>query len=340
MLQRHKLLIQQLPQADEFVRFAKFLGLDDLVELLGVGRVVLVHPDAAQLVGTEVRRVFRFRLGAKLREVHVGVHLDHGRLALAVLVAQRVLVQRHVLRRVLGLGFGGVLHRFDVLVAVVVLRLIVEFGRESEILQNRTAATRKLLLIQHVVGQRLDVLPGAFLHEVAPEAHHVLRRRGQFATGQALPDDQAHRHRQRRLGLRGDGIECRLLADRFKRRLQVPGDTFHAHRADGGNPRVLHPLEHLLGRPRTRLAAPMHTLVVVAELQRELVANAAQGVQFLLAATQVRQRHVDVVAAHTRSALAEGDIEFVVLGKRAHRRAGGPLVNLKRFVRVVHRLPW
>ena len=80
----------------------------------------------------------------------------------------------------------------------------------------------------------------------------------------------------------------------------------------------------------------MHRLVVVAKLQRELVADAAQGVQFLFAATQVRQRHVDVVAAHARSALAEGDVDVLVLGQRTQRRAGRPLVDLKRFVGFCH----
>ncbi|MXW31132.1 MAG: hypothetical protein F4Z88_10575 [Chloroflexi bacterium] len=75
---------------------------------------------------------------------------------------------------------------------------------------------------------------------------------------------------------------------------------------------------------------------MIAELERELVADAAQRVQLFLAAPEIRQRHMDVVAAHARGALAERDVELVVLGKCAQRRAGRPLVDLERFVGFSH----
>ena len=180
------------------------------------------------------------------------------------------------------------------------------------------------------------MLASALVHVVAPEAHHVLGRRGQGPSGELLADDEADRDAQRRFRLCRHGIEVGLLAERLQRRFEVLRNPLHAHGADGGDARILHPLEHLLSGPRLRRVLPMHALVVVAQLQGELVADAADGVEFRFGAAHARQRHVDVVAARRRIALAEGNVELVVLGQRAHGGGGRALVRFDGQVVVAH----
>ena len=337
MLQGQQLLVEQLPQTQEFRRLAKVFRPHHFVEPSAEGLVIAINADASGIVRQVVGRFLRFAVRAEFIEVEVRVHVHRGGFALAFLVAERVLVQRHVFRCKLGVRFGAVLHRFRLVVVVLQFGQIVEFGSKTQIRQKRAAAAGELPLIVDALGQRFDVGAGALLHEIAPKPHHVLGGRGQVAAGEALADDEANGHAERRFGLRRHGVEGGLLAHGFQVGFQIAGDAFHPQRADGGHPGVLHPLEHLLRRAGAGGVAGMHGVVVVAHLQRELVANAPYGVQLLDAAADVRQWHMDVLPAQPRRALAESHIQFVVLGDGAQGRRGGPLVGFQRLASVRHR---
>jgi hypothetical protein len=187
-----------------------------------------------------------------------------------------------------------------------------------------------------VLPEPLDVVPGVVLDILAPELHHVLGRGRQRAAGQMLAHQQAHGDAERRFGFDGDGIEGGLAALQFQRRIHVPGDAFHPHRADGGDASLLDPLEHFLGGSALRRAAPVHVGIVVAQLEGESVAHAAHRVDLLGSGAEARQGHAHLVAAHDRRALAEGDLELVVFRDRADRCGGGPLERLERVLGVGH----
>ena len=166
----------------------------------------------------------------------------------------------------------------------------------------------------------------------------VLRRRRQLAAGQMLADEQPNGDTEGRLGLGRDRIERGFFALRFERRIQILRDAVHAQRTDRRDARVFDPAEHFFRRTFTRRAALIDRFVVVTQPQRELVADAANHVDFGLGGTDRRQRHANPIARRRRRAVAERDVEFVVFRERAHRRDGRALERLQRIVLVVHGL--
>ena len=256
-------------------------------------------------------------LGAEFAQVGIGVHFRHCGAAVAVLVVERCLVDSDILGCERGIGLRAVFHGFYIPVAAAHLRRLFQVGGEAELRQNRAAAPGELVLVVNAFGQGVDAVADALVHEAPPEAHHVLGGRRQFPTRQTLADHQPHGHAERRFGFRGHRVERRLLAYRFQRGVQIAGHPFHPQRADGGDAGVLYPIEHLVRRAGLGRAAAMHRLVVVAQFQGELVADAAHGVQFLLGTADMRQRHMDAVAADACHALAVGDFDVFVFGNRA-----------------------
>ncbi len=90
-----------------------------------------------------------------------------------------------------------------------------------------------------------------------------------------LAHEQPNGHAKGCLGFGGDRVERRFLTLRLERRVEVLRHALHTQRTDRRDPRVFDPTEHFLRRTFARRTAFVDGGVVIAQPQRELVADAA-----------------------------------------------------------------
>ena len=331
MLQGQKLLVEQCPQARQFIRVAQFLGGHHLVELAGIGLVVDIHTDAARIVRHDQGRLVRVCLGAEFLRIEVRIHFHQRRFAVGGLVGQALVIDHHVVRIELRVALRILVARLGFVLVVQFLQRILQFRAQAEIGDDLAADGGEPALVVQATLQRRDVVAGVLLDMITPELDEVFRRRRQFAAGQVLPDQQADGHRQGRFGYIHDAVEFRLAAVRLKGCLEVLRHALEAPRTDGGDARILDPLEHFLGGPAARRETVVHGLVVEPEFQRKFIADAAHRIDFRIVATHGGQRHAHPVAAQHGGTLAEGDLDLVVFRNGPHRGDGGALEGLQRM---------
>ena len=338
-LEMGELLVEMLAQPAELVGVAELLGVDDLVEFLGVGPIGgLAGLVRQETVGAPTLRALAFLVPGPGHHLFLDLfgHRILGVLALAVfhVGGWRAL---HLGGRAVHLGGLGVVVLGVGILAVLALvgRFALAFARflveQVEVVEQLVDRPRKGLLVADGGFQSLEIGIDLVADPFPPEIHQRAGRFRQRPVRPSLPRHHADSLGDRRVLDVGDPRVAARLAAPGKRGIEIGRDARHVPGSDGLDPHLFERLEYRpRGFPGGR-APGMQIGIVVAQLERHGIGFAAQLRYLALGQIARGDGEAGLVLDQPRFR-AEIDRYVLTPGNGAHRRAGDAAERLDRSI--------
>ena len=300
-LEMRELLVEMVAQAAEFLGVAQRVGLDDLVELVGIGVILL----AGGLVAERARRQPRTLGAARLllvarAHLHLGLGLVGDGLGSIVLLGR---VLGFLALGAVALGLAGIalvvagLVRLTVgvlLVLRVLVVVVLQFGRlvaELEVADELAGGAGERFLVGERIAQLLEITAGGAFDVGAPHVDHRLGRFRRLGAEELFAGDQADHVGDRRIFLGLDAGMAALVGALAPQGREIVGDADHLAGAQRLDADLLDRLEDRARRLAAGHAAQMGLAVVMAQLQRHRIGLAADAADIL--DRQIARRHGD-----------------------------------------------